>query len=34
MGHHTNSLGFNLIAWGTAAVMVALSILLLLTSLA
>ena len=34
MGRHTNSLGFNLIAWGTAAVMVALSILLLLTSLA
>ncbi len=34
MGRHTNSLGFNLIAWGTAAIMVALSILLLLTGLA
>jgi Mn2+/Fe2+ NRAMP family transporter len=31
MGHHTNSVAFNLVAWGTAAVMVALSVLLLLT---
>lgn len=30
MGRHTNSVGFNLVAWGTAAVMVALSFLLLL----
>jgi Mn2+/Fe2+ NRAMP family transporter len=33
MGRHTNSLAFNLVAWGTAAVMVALSALLLATSL-
>jgi Mn2+/Fe2+ NRAMP family transporter len=34
MGPHTNSVGFNLIAWGTAAVMAGLSLLLLLSSLA
>ena len=34
MGRHTNSVSFNLVAWGTAAVMVALSILLLLTGFA
>jgi hypothetical protein len=28
-----NSVAFNLVAWGTAAVMIALSLLLLLTSL-
>lgn len=33
MGSHTNSLAFNLVAWGTAAVMVALSLLLVVTSL-
>jgi Mn2+/Fe2+ NRAMP family transporter len=33
MGQHTNSLAFNLVAWGTAAVMVALSLLLVVTSL-
>ena len=33
MGRHVNSLGFNLVAWGTTAVMVALSALLLLSSL-
>jgi len=31
MGRHTNSVAFNLVAWGTAAVMVALSFLLLMT---
>jgi NRAMP (natural resistance-associated macrophage protein)-like metal ion transporter len=34
MGRHTNSVAFNLVAWGTAAVMVALSVSLLLTGLA
>ncbi|MBI4840851.1 MAG: Nramp family divalent metal transporter [candidate division NC10 bacterium] len=34
MGHHVNSVPFNLVAWGTAAVMIALSLLLLLTGLA
>ena len=33
MGRHVNSILFNLVAWGTAAVMIALSLLLLLTSL-
>jgi Mn2+/Fe2+ NRAMP family transporter len=33
MGRHVNSMAFNLVAWGTAAVMIALSALLLLTSL-
>jgi Mn2+/Fe2+ NRAMP family transporter len=33
MGRHVNSVLFNLVAWGTAAVMIALSLLLLLTSL-
>jgi Mn2+/Fe2+ NRAMP family transporter len=33
MGPHVNSVPFNLVAWGTAAVMIALSVLLLLTSL-
>jgi NRAMP (natural resistance-associated macrophage protein)-like metal ion transporter len=33
MGRHVNSVAFNLVAWGTAAVMIALSVLLLLTSL-
>ena len=33
MGRHVNSVAFNLVAWGTAAVMIALSLLLLLTSL-
>lgn len=33
MGRHVNSIPFNLVAWGTAAVMIALSLLLLLTSL-
>ena len=33
MGRHVNSMAFNLVAWGTAAVMIALSVLLLLTSL-
>ncbi len=32
MGRHVNSVPFNLVAWGTAAVMIALSLLLLLTS--
>jgi NRAMP (natural resistance-associated macrophage protein)-like metal ion transporter len=32
MGHHVNSVPFNLVAWGTAAVMTALSVLLLVTS--
>jgi NRAMP (natural resistance-associated macrophage protein)-like metal ion transporter len=32
MGRHVNSVGFNLVAWGTAAVMIALSLLLLFTS--
>lgn len=32
MGRHVNSVAFNLVAWGTAAVMIALSLLLLLTS--
>ena len=32
MGRHVNSIPFNLVAWGTAAVMIALSLLLLLTS--
>jgi Mn2+/Fe2+ NRAMP family transporter len=34
MGRHTNSVAFNLVAWGTAAVMVALSFLLLVTGFA
>jgi Mn2+/Fe2+ NRAMP family transporter len=34
MGRHTNSVAFNLVAWGTAAVMIALSVLLLLTGFA
>lgn len=34
MGRHTNSVAFNLVAWGTAAVMVALSVSLLLTGVA
>jgi Mn2+/Fe2+ NRAMP family transporter len=33
MGRHVNSMAFNLVAWGTAAVMIALSALLLVTSL-
>jgi Mn2+/Fe2+ NRAMP family transporter len=33
MGRHVNSVGFNLVAWGTAAVMIALSLLLLLTGI-
>ena len=33
MGRYVNSVAFNLVAWGTAAVMIALSLLLLLTSL-
>jgi len=33
MGRHVNSVAINLVAWGTAAVMIALSVLLLLTSL-
>jgi Mn2+/Fe2+ NRAMP family transporter len=33
MGRHVNSMAFNLVAWGTAAVMTALSVLLLLASL-
>jgi NRAMP (natural resistance-associated macrophage protein)-like metal ion transporter len=33
MGRHVNSVFFNLVAWGTAAVMVALSVILVLTSL-
>ena len=33
MGRHVNSVSFNLVAWGTAAVMIALSLLLLLASL-
>ncbi len=32
MGRHVNSVAFNLVAWGTAAVMIALSLLLLLTT--
>ena len=32
MGRHVNTVPFNLVAWGTAAVMTALSVLLLLTS--
>ena len=32
MGRHVNSVTFNLVAWGTAAVMIALSLLLLFTS--
>ncbi|MFB3817979.1 MAG: Nramp family divalent metal transporter [Candidatus Methylomirabilales bacterium] len=34
MGRHVNAIAFNLVAWGTAAVMIALSLLLLLTTLA
>jgi Mn2+/Fe2+ NRAMP family transporter len=34
MGRHVNSVPFNLVAWGTAAVMIALSLLLLLTGVA
>ena len=34
MGHHVNSVAFNLVAWGTAAVMIALSLLLLLAGVA
>jgi Mn2+/Fe2+ NRAMP family transporter len=33
MGHHVNSIPFNLVAWGTAAVMTGLSLLLLLSGL-
>ena len=33
MGRYTNSVAFNLVAWGTAALMIALSVLLLLTSI-
>lgn len=33
MGPHVNSVFFNLVAWGTAAVMVALSLLLVLTTI-
>ena len=33
MGRYVNSVAFNLVAWGTAAVMIALSLLLLITSL-
>ena len=33
MGRHVNSMAFNLVAWGTAAIMIALTVLLLLTSL-
>ena len=33
MGRHVNTVPFNLVAWGTAAVMTALSVLLLLTGL-
>lgn len=33
MGRHVNSVTFNLVAWGTAAVMIALSALLLITGL-
>jgi NRAMP (natural resistance-associated macrophage protein)-like metal ion transporter len=33
MGRHVNSVVFNLVAWGTAAVMIALSLLLLLASI-
>jgi Mn2+/Fe2+ NRAMP family transporter len=32
MGRHVNSIPFNLVAWGTAAVMIALTLLLLLVS--
>jgi Mn2+/Fe2+ NRAMP family transporter len=34
MGRHVNSIPFNLVAWGTAAVMIALTLLLLLASVA
>ena len=34
MGRHVNSVPFNLVAWGTAAIMIALSLLLLLASVA
>jgi len=34
MGRHVNSIPFNLVAWGTAAAMIALTLLLLLTSVA
>jgi Mn2+/Fe2+ NRAMP family transporter len=33
MGRHVNTVPFNLVAWGTAAVMTALSVLLLLPSI-
>jgi len=33
MGRHVNSVPVNLVAWGTAAIMIALSLLLLLTSI-
>jgi NRAMP (natural resistance-associated macrophage protein)-like metal ion transporter len=33
MGRHVNSVAFNLVAWGTSAIMIALSLLLLLTSI-
>jgi NRAMP (natural resistance-associated macrophage protein)-like metal ion transporter len=33
MGRHVNTVPFNLVAWGTAAAMIALSLLLLVTSL-
>jgi NRAMP (natural resistance-associated macrophage protein)-like metal ion transporter len=33
MGRHVNSVPFNLVAWGTSAIMIALSLLLLLTSI-
>src|SRR5574342_248747 len=32
MGRHGNSVAFNLVAWGTAAIMIGLSVLLLITS--
>jgi Mn2+/Fe2+ NRAMP family transporter len=34
MGRHVNSIPFNLVAWGTAAAMIALTLLLLLASVA
>jgi len=33
MGRHVNSVPFNLVAWGTSAIMIALSLLLLLTGI-
>jgi Mn2+/Fe2+ NRAMP family transporter len=34
MGRHVNSIPFNLVAWGTAAAMIALTLLHLLASVA